>query len=110
MLAERLELGSAHGRQIMGVALFQDLAVVPLLILIPALGNASERIGPVLWVAAAKAAVALILLLGLGKVVIRRWFLLVARDKSSELFVLNVLLVTLGLAYVTHLAGVRRDG
>ena len=37
MLSDRLELHSSHGRQIMGVALFQDLAVVPLLVMIPAL-------------------------------------------------------------------------
>src|SRR5580765_4446038 len=39
LLAERLELDSAHGRQVMGVLLFQDLAVVPLLVLIPELGQ-----------------------------------------------------------------------
>src|SRR6185295_6552918 len=37
LLAERLELNSPHGRQIIGILLFQDIAVVPLLILIPAL-------------------------------------------------------------------------
>jgi len=44
LLAERLELNSAHGRQIMGILLFQDLAVVPLLILVPALSASTERI------------------------------------------------------------------
>ena len=38
-MAERLELESEHGRRVMGVLLFQDLAVVPLLVLIPALGS-----------------------------------------------------------------------
>jgi CPA2 family monovalent cation:H+ antiporter-2 len=40
LMAERLELESEHGRRVMGVLLFQDLAVVPLLVLIPALGKA----------------------------------------------------------------------
>ena len=44
MLADRLELNSQHGRQIIGVALFQDLAVVPFLILIPALGAGAEEL------------------------------------------------------------------
>ena len=39
LMAERLELESEHGRRVMGVLLFQDLAVVPLLVLIPALGG-----------------------------------------------------------------------
>ena len=38
-MADRLELESEHGRRVMGVLLFQDLAVVPLLVLIPALGS-----------------------------------------------------------------------
>ena len=41
-MAERLELESEHGRRVMGVLLFQDLAVVPLLVLIPALGSTPE--------------------------------------------------------------------
>jgi CPA2 family monovalent cation:H+ antiporter-2 len=41
LMAERLELESEHGRRVIGVLLFQDLAVVPLLVLIPALGNDS---------------------------------------------------------------------
>ena len=42
LMAERLELESEHGRRVMGVLLFQDLAVVPLLVLIPALGSTPE--------------------------------------------------------------------
>ncbi len=38
LMAERLELESEHGKRVMGVLLFEDLAVVPLLVLIPALG------------------------------------------------------------------------
>jgi len=105
LLAERLELNSAHGRQIMGILLFQDLAVVPLLILVPALSASTERIFLDLGVALAKAVVVLGLLLFAGQRVMRAWFHVVARQKSSELFVLNVLLVTLGIAFLTELAG-----
>jgi CPA2 family monovalent cation:H+ antiporter-2 len=44
MLAERLELNFPHGRQIIGILLFQDLAVVPLLIVIPVLGAGGEAL------------------------------------------------------------------
>ena len=43
MLTERLELESEHGRRIIGILLFQDLAVVPLLILIPSLARPAEE-------------------------------------------------------------------
>ena len=108
MLAERFELNSTHGRQIIGVLLFQDLAVVPLLILIPALASTgdSETNYSVMYVTALlNALVVLALILFLGQRLMRPWFHLVARQKSSELFVLNVLLITLGLAWLTDIAG-----
>ncbi len=105
LLAERFELDTPHGREIVGVLLFQDLAVVPLLILIPALGSSAQQIGAALALALGKALAALAVLLLVGPWVMRRWFGVVARRRSTELFVLNVLLVTLGLAFVTGLAG-----
>jgi CPA2 family monovalent cation:H+ antiporter-2 len=105
MLAERLELNTAHGRRIIGILLFQDLAVVPLLILYPALGQGGEAVARELFIALAKAGLVLFLLLTVGQPLMRHWFTLVARQKSSELFVLNVLLITLGLAWLTGLAG-----
>ncbi|MDH5535130.1 MAG: cation:proton antiporter, partial [Betaproteobacteria bacterium] len=104
LLAERFELNSPHGRQIIGVLLFQDLAVVPLLIVIPALAS-PEDLALNLGIAAVKAAVVLLVLLFFGQRVMRSWFHVVARQKSAELFVLNVLLVTLGIAFVTDFAG-----
>jgi monovalent cation:H+ antiporter-2, CPA2 family len=105
LLAERRELDAAHGREVMGVLLFQDLAVVPLLVLIPALSQPVEALaGEVGW-ALAKAALLLALVLFIGQRLMHAWFGLVARRKSSELFMLNVLLVTLGFATLTELAG-----
>ncbi len=105
MLSERRELNSPHGRQIVGILLFQDLAVVPMLIVIPALAQGAETVLLALGLAVVKAAFVLILLLYFGQRLMRPWFTLVARQKSSELFALNVLLITLGLAWVTELAG-----
>ena len=105
MLAERSQLHSPHGRQIMGVLLFQDLAVIPLLVLIPALTLSGERIMGEIGVALAKAAVVLAIVLWLGQRVMRSLFDVVAKQRSSEIFVLSVLLVTLGLAWVTEMAG-----
>ncbi|CAN5715406.1 monovalent cation:proton antiporter family protein [soil metagenome] len=105
LMAERLELESEHGRRVMGVLLFQDLAVVPLLVLIPALGESGSDLAWALGIAAFKAVVLLTLLLVGGQRVMRWWLTLVVRRKSEELFVLNLLLVTLGLAWMTEHAG-----
>jgi monovalent cation:H+ antiporter-2, CPA2 family len=105
LLAERLELDTDHGRLVVGVLLFQDLAVVPLLVVLPALANRSGDLGVELAVATLKAVVLLGLLLAGGQWVLRRLLTLVARRRSHELFMLNLLLVTLGLAWLTSKAG-----
>lgn len=105
LMAERLELDTEHGKRVMGVLLFQDLAVVPLLVLIPALGASTEALAGALMLAGLKAAALVTVLLVGGQHVMRRWLTLVARRKSSELFVLNLLLITLGLAWLTDYAG-----
>jgi CPA2 family monovalent cation:H+ antiporter-2 len=105
LLAERLELQSPHGRYIFGALLFQDIAVVPLLILIPAIAKSSDLMAVELSIAMLKAAGVLAFLLFVGQRVMRPWFQWVAGHKSPELFTLNLLLFTLGLAYLTESAG-----
>ncbi len=106
ILAEKTELGQPHGQMAMGVLLMQDIAVVPLMILLPALAGDG---GGSLWWALGVAALKMVLTLGLlfvvGSRVMTPWFRLVAKQKSSELFMINVLLVTLGVAYLTELEG-----
>jgi CPA2 family monovalent cation:H+ antiporter-2 len=105
LLADRLELETEHGRRMVGVLLFQDLAVVPLLVVIPALAAHSENLVESLGWATLKAVVLLTLLLAGGRWIVRRWLHLVARRRAHELFVLNVLLIALGLAWLTEHAG-----
>jgi len=105
MLADRMQLDTPHGRAALGVLLMQDLVVVPLLIVIPALGGSAETMAGALALAALKAAVVLSVILFFGQRLMRPWFHAVARRRSHELFIANVLLITLGLAYVTEIAG-----
>ncbi|ABD71925.1 sodium/hydrogen exchanger [Rhodoferax ferrireducens T118] len=105
LMTERLEMESEHGKRVMGVLLFQDLAVVPLLVLIPALGVSAESLFQTLAFASLKATLLIALLLVGGPRVMRFWLTLVARRKSEELFVLNLLFITLGLAWLTEMAG-----
>ena len=105
LMSERIEMESEHGKRVMGVLLFQDLAVVPLLVLIPALSATPEAMMETLGWALLKATALITVLMVGGPRVMRWWLTLVARRKSEELFVLNLLLVTLGLAWLTELAG-----
>ena len=105
ILAERVDLNSRHGRLSIGVLLFQDIAVVPILVLIPALGVAGANLTDVLGFALLKAAAMLLFLFTVGKWLINPWFNIVAGQRSRELFVMNVLMVTLLLAFATKSAG-----
>lgn len=105
ILAERVDLNSRHGRLSIGVLLFQDIAVVPVLVLIPALGVAGANLTDVLGMALLKAAGMLLFLFTIGKWLINPWFNVVAGQRSRELFVMNVLMVTLLLAFATKSAG-----
>ncbi len=105
LLADRFELDRPHGRETIGVLLFQDIAVVPLLIVIPALAGAGDGLAATLGLAALKAAALLALVLGFGQRLMRWWFTVVARRRSGELFMLNVLLITLGLAWLSAQVG-----
>lgn len=104
-LADRLETQSRHGRIAISILLFQDLAVIPLLILIPALAGSPRELPHDLAIAGAKAVLALLLLVVIGRPLVSPWFEWVAARKSNELFMLNLLLVTLGLAWITEAAG-----
>ncbi len=108
LLSERRELETEHGRRVFSVLLFQDLAVIPLLIVIPALSNGDDWWYGLL-LAAAKASILLVLLLRFGPPLMRRWFSLVARQRSHELFTLNVLLATLLFAWLTKMAGLSME-
>jgi CPA2 family monovalent cation:H+ antiporter-2 len=105
LISERLETHSPHGRQVMGVLLFQDIAVVPLLILLPSLAAPQDGIWIQLGLALLKAGIVLVAVFIIGQRLVRPLFNAIARRHSSELFMLNVLWVVLGMAALTQMAG-----
>jgi CPA2 family monovalent cation:H+ antiporter-2 len=105
MLSERFELHSRSGRQTMGVLLFQDIAVVPCLILLPALAQSTEELPRSLAIALTQATVVLGIMIWVGQKWIRRIYDSVAHHRSEELFVLATLWLVVGLAYATGRAG-----
>jgi CPA2 family monovalent cation:H+ antiporter-2 len=106
LLVDQLEQSSRHGRHSFGVLLFQDLVVVPFLILIPALGGAGTA---PLWItlgwALVKGVVVLAAIFFIGRWLLRPLFHEVAVGRSRELFMFTVLLVTLASAWATEQAG-----
>ena len=105
MLSDRFELHSRSGRQTMGVLLFQDLAVVPCLIILPALADAHGELWHALALAGLQAGALLIVLVWIGQRAVRKIYDRVASQRSDELFVLTTLWIVVGLAFATGQAG-----
>jgi CPA2 family monovalent cation:H+ antiporter-2 len=106
LLADQKRLGTATGRASFAILLFQDLAVVPLLVLVGVLGGGSGGgLFENLALAAFKAAVAIGAIILLGRFVLRPLFRAVARTKSGDLFMAASLLVVIGTGMITAASG-----
>lgn len=105
-LTEQVEVHTRHGRRAVGVLLFQDLAVVPLLIAIPILaGDSDTSLSAELGLALIKGVVVFGAMVWIGRKALRPIFHEVAQARSNELFTLTVLLIAVAAAWATHLAG-----
>jgi K+:H+ antiporter len=104
-LLERREILSTQGRVALAVLLFQDLAVVPLLALVPLLVPSDAGILRALAGALVKATVAIVLILAIGRLLVRPALRAVARSNTPELFTGVVLLLVLGVGWLTERAG-----
>jgi CPA2 family monovalent cation:H+ antiporter-2 len=105
ILLGRGEATSPHGRVAFGMGVVQDLSLVPLLALLPLLGNGGGNLLAGLARSLGLATIALVIVGVLG-IRIVPWLLgMVARTESRELFLLTVVVLALGTAYATHEAG-----
>lgn len=105
-LSDQLELNRAHGLLATGILLFQDLAAVPLLVLIPLLGSdGAAWQGGEIVLALFQGVLVVLVVLSAGRWLLRPLFHEIARAHSPELFTLAVLLVAVGAAWLTHVAG-----
>jgi CPA2 family monovalent cation:H+ antiporter-2 len=106
LLGERGELSSRLGRVALAILLFQDLAVVPLLALLPLLApGAGSGIAAALALALGKGVAAIVVIVLLGRLVLRPLYRLSATTRIRETFAATNLLVVLGLGYATEAAG-----
>src|SRR5580698_7162207 len=108
VLAERRQLQTQHGRAAFAILLFQDLAVLPVLAVLPLLaGNGTNHAGGgAWWVALVKliAVIAIVVFAG-GRLVLRPALRLVARTQVSEVFTAAALLTVIATALLANLAG-----
>ena len=104
-LMDRGELDSIHGRIMIGIAVVQDLSVVPMMVVLPSLADLQPGLFPQIGIALLKAAAALAVVLALGLWLVPRAFGRIARMRSRELFLLSVLIFIFAVAYGTFFSG-----
>jgi CPA2 family monovalent cation:H+ antiporter-2 len=105
-LSERGEVDAPHGRFIVGALIFQDLCVVPMVLVIPILaGQGSGEPMKDIALALGKAAGLVFITVIVARGLVPRVFAWVDRSRSRELFLLAVLGICIATAYLTSLAG-----
>lgn len=104
-LETRGELEAAHGRLTLGILVFQDLSVIPMMLAIPILAGEGGSLTDIV-LALGKAAAVLVGVVALGRFVVRRLLDLVAGTRERDLFVLTVSVICLGIAWIGAQAGI----
>ncbi len=104
-LAERGEVDAPHGRITVGALIFQDLCVVPMVLLVPVLAGSGEGAAQGILLALGKATLLVAVTVGFGRALARRLFSWVDATRSREIFLLAVVGVCIGTAWLTSLMG-----
>lgn len=104
MLLERGEMDSPHGRMMTGVLIFQDLCVVPLMLLVPALSGEGMDIAAI-GLTMLKAALIIVALLVLSRWLVPGFLHQVVHTRNRELFVITIIVMCLGIALLTSRLG-----
>ncbi len=105
LLSERGEMGSQFGRASFSILLFQDLAVVPILILVTVFGSGSGSIVSNISFALINAVIAISAILIAGRFGLRKFFEIASRTKSIDVFTAMTLLTILVISLITGIAG-----
>lgn len=108
LLSERGEVGSTYGNVSTGILLFQDVISIPVLVMLPMLAAtkvSTESHWPEVFLILGRLAALLLLIFVIGRFLVPRFLRFIAQTQSKELFSLSVLSLALGIAALTHQAG-----
>jgi CPA2 family monovalent cation:H+ antiporter-2 len=105
ILQEKAQFDSPHGRVALAVLIFQDIIVVPMILLIPLLAGEGAHLGKSLGFLALKGLGVFVLVAVSARWIVPGLLYQIARSRSRELFLLSVLVMCFGVAWLTYLAG-----
>ena len=99
------DIKEQYGRKTLGILIFQDIAVIPLLLLVDIFSSNNQNITQLILTTLISVVILLILLYLIGKYLIDRIFHFVIRASSNELFILTVLFIVMGASFLAHYFG-----
>ena len=105
LIQERAEVDSPHGRTTLGILIFQDIIIVPMILVTPLLAGATGDAGESLLVLIAKGIGIIVLVIVSAKWIVPKLLYQIARTRSQELFLLSVVVICLAVAWITSSAG-----
>jgi len=105
LLQDKGEINSPQGRVVLGVLIFQDIVVVPMMLLAPLMAGGAQNIGLELLFMALKGVFIIVFMLISARYLVPRMLYLVARTKSKELFILSVVVICFAVAWLTSSLG-----
>ncbi len=105
LIQERGEISSPHGRNALGILIFQDLIIVPMILFTPMLSGDSNISGQDVLIIILKVAGVIGILIWASRTLVPRLLNLVARTQSRELFLLTIIVLALAVAWLTSAIG-----
>lgn len=105
ILNENGDINKAYGRKVLGILLFQDIAVIPILLMITIFSIKEGSVSELLFLTLIKAIVLIIALFIVGKYFLEPFFQKISEVKSNEIFISSILLIVIGSSYVAHMMG-----
>ena len=105
LIQERAEVDSPHGRTALGILIFQDIIIVPMILITPLLAGAPGGAGESVLILIAKGIGIIGLVIVSAKWIVPQVLYQIARTRSQELFILSIVVICLAVAWITSSAG-----
>lgn len=105
LLQDRGEINSPHGKTVLGILIFQDIIVVPMMLFTPLMAGGQDDIGYQILIMLLKGAFVILFVLISARYIVPKLLYAVARTKSNELFILSVVVICFAVAWMTSSLG-----
>jgi monovalent cation:H+ antiporter-2, CPA2 family len=105
LLQDKGEINSPHGKVVLGILIFQDIIVVPMMLVAPLMAGDSDNIVLELLLMVLKGAFVIVFVLISARYLVPKLLFLVAQTKSKELFILSIVVICFAVAWLTQSLG-----